>query len=371
MYIQKIQKNKYRAFLYLPPDYTGKRKRVSRTFTATSKKELNAMIEAWTATIAPCSDSCTTVSDMCNAVWSQVISNKSPNTVRGYNNALKRIHDGIGGLRTDMLTPRMIQKWISSMELSPKTIRDTYSVLNLCCTVAVNWEYIAKNPCHDVILPVRPKREVDILSKDDFETFCSNLDLLDLDTRVCFELALFGSLRRGEIMGILEDEIPDSGIFKIVRCRYMHDSQESFVKGTKTASGERTCFLPAPVVNDVKKLRKYHEEQKEKLGELWVDSPYLLKEPNGEPFHPNNAGMRLNRYLSRLNLPHITFHALRHTYASICISLGVDPVVVSKRMGHSNVSTTLSIYTHLFNSDNITSDPISTELGELLNEATK
>lgn len=370
MHIKQLERNKYRVWVDLEPDYTGKRKQKSKVFHATSKKNLNAQINDWVESISGISSQCKTVSDMCSAVWNQVINNKSQNTVYGYNAALKRINTTIGTLDLPKLTPRTIQAWIDdlSMSLSPKTVKDTYSILRLCCSIAVNWELLKNNPCHDVILPSNKKKEIQILSPEDFAVFCSHLDEIPLDQRVCFELALFGSLRRGEIMGILEDEIPDDGRFYIKRTRYMHRIGNEFIKDTKTSSGERLCILPAPVIRDVKALRKHHIEQKLKLGTLWTDSDYLIKEQNGEAFHPGECARRLRRYMERIGLEPITFHALRHTYASICISIGADPATVSKRMGHANVSTTLGIYTHLFEKKE-EEDKLASALGDMLTKS--
>ena len=46
--------------------------------------------------------------------------------------------------------------------------------------------------------------------------------------------------------------------------------------------------------------------------------------------------------------PELKFHSLRHTYASLCIAAGIEPLKLSRRLGHNKVSTTLNIYTHLF-----------------------
>ncbi len=369
MHIKELAKGKYRVWVDLEPDYTGRRRQRSKVIKASSKRELTKHIAEWLDSINTTSRTCSTVSEMCNAVWEQIINNKSPNTVYGYNAALKRINNTIGNLHLEKLSPRIIQSWINdiSKDKSPKTVKDTYSILRLCCSVAVNWELMKTNPCHDVILPSNKKKEIQILSQEDFSIFCTHLDDVPLDYRVCFELALFGSLRRGEIMGIHEDEIPDNGRFYVQRTRYMHTLGQEFVKDTKTASGERLCILPEPVVRDIKALRKYHIEEKLRLGSLWQDSEYLIKEPNGEAFHPEQCNKRLQRYMERIGLEPITFHALRHTYASICISMGADPATVSKRMGHSNVSTTLGIYTHLFEKQN-ENDKIAAALGDMLVE---
>lgn len=365
MYIQKLSSNKYKVRIELDKTYTGQRSRKTKTFKATSKKDLLRQVEEWKRTINTASH-IATVSDMCSAVWTQVIAEKSPNTVYGYNNARKRIDNTIGALPADELSPRFIQQWINDMsrKYSPKTVRDTYSILHMCSTIAVNWELMKENPCHDVIMPRSKKKEVTILSDDDFKTFCEHLGELPLDEKVLIELALFGSLRRGEIMGIYEDEIPDNGQFYVKRTRYRRVS-ENFTKEVKTSAGERLCILPKPVVADIQNLRKYHTSEKARLGSSWDDNPYLIKEPDGTPFHPDKAVRRLHSYMKAIGLEPISFHALRHTYASICIAMGIDVATVSKRMGHANISTTLSIYTHLFEKKE-EDDRIASALGEMM-----
>ncbi len=366
MYIKELEKNKYRVWVDLDPDYTGKRRRKSKVIQAKTKRELQAKINAWTDSINNISE-CKTVSDMCNEVWPQIVANKSPNTVYGYNAAKKRIDNSIGSLDLNKLTPRALQKWVNDLSetLSPKTVVDTYSILRMCCSIATSWELLRSSPCHDVFMPKNRKKEIEILSKDDFARFCANLDKVDIDTRVCFELALFGSLRRGEIMGLHEDDIQDDGRFYVQRTRYTRLG-EDFIKDTKTESGERLCILPDPVVKDIKALKRYHIERKLALGGgLWDDNPYLIKNPDGTPYHTHKPVRELKKYMESIGLQPITLHALRHTYASICISMGIDPATVSKRMGHANVSTTLSIYTHLFENQS-DKDEISLALGTMM-----
>lgn len=367
MYIKRISSNTFRVWIDLPND--GTRNRPSKVFHATSKKDLTYQIEKWRDSISVIPSDCKTVNDLCLTVWEQVIADKAPNTIYGYNASLKRIQSTIGKTPIEKLSPRTIQTWINSLAktLSPKTISDTYSILRICCSIAVNWEILKTSPCHDIRLPKRRKKEIEILSPEDFKTFCSNLDKLDPDTRVIFELALFSSLRRGEIMGIYEDEIPDSGQFYIKRARYERNG-ETYIKGTKTTSGERLCILPPPVVEDIKALKKHHEELKQFLGAEWIESPYLIKEWNGEPYHTFKPVRKLEQYMRSIGLKPVTLHALRHTYASMCISLGADLATVSKRMGHANVSTTLSIYTHLFEKQS-ERDELAEALGSMLDQS--
>ena len=73
----------------------------------------------------------------------------------------------------------------------------------------------------------------------------------------------------------------------------------------------------------------------------------LFCEPNGKPLKPNTIGQHWTRLLRRLNYPHIRFHDLRHTHASWMLKKGVSPKVIQERLGHSTISTTLDIYSHV------------------------
>lgn len=368
MYVKQLDKTRYRVWVDLEPDYTGKRRQKSKVFHATGKRDLNKQIAKWVETMSHISTDCSTVSEMIETVWEHVVLEKSPNTIVGYESCRRRIDSTMGLQKLEYLTPRTIQLWVNDIAktFSPKTVRLTYSLFHRCCSIAVNWGIMPSSPCHDIILPVKKKEEIRILSQEEFKTFCENLDMLPLDERVLIELALFGSLRRGEIMGIYENEIPEDGRFFVQRTRYTRSNKE-YIKDTKTSAGERLCILPEPVVRDVIRLREYHKEQKRLRDNQWLDSPFLIREANGDSFHPNNAAPRLKRYMKKIGLEPITFHALRHTYASICISLGADPATVSKRMGHASVSTTLAVYTHLFESMK-KEDALSAALGGMLEE---
>lgn len=376
MYIRELGSGKYRVEVSDRTDYTGKRKRVSKVFKATSKRDLNRQIKEWlegeTAT--------GNLEELIASVWSNVVQGKSPTTIEGYRVIRERIEKTLGKCKIPDLTPRTVQEWINELDnaeteskngkekkkkYSAKTIKNTYSLMRRICTVAVSWELIKSNPCHDIILPTNKKKEADVLSADEFRIFVDHLDELDLDTKVLFELALFGSLRRGEIMAIKENDIPSNGKFFVSNARYVVKGQE-YLKATKTASGERMVYLPMSVMSDIERLRREHIEKKLRFGKIWNDSPFLIKNELGEALHPNRANDRLRSYMERIGLKPITFHQLRHTYASICISFGYSVEEVSKRMGHSNPSVTLSIYTHLFKNEDEIADGIATKFDELL-----
>jgi Phage integrase family len=78
------------------------------------------------------------------------------------------------------------------------------------------------------------------------------------------------------------------------------------------------------------------------------DKTLVFSDAEGEMLWPDDLTRVWTRVLLAKKLPRVTFHALRHTHASMLIANGVDIVTISRRLGHSKTSTTLDIYGHLF-----------------------
>ena len=101
------------------------------------------------------------------------------------------------------------------------------------------------------------------------------------------------------------------------------------------------------------------------LGKL-TDDDLLFSTREGEPISPRNFSVYWIRAAASIGMPDITFHALRHTYASQLIASGVDVVTISKRLGHAKPDITLRVYSHLFrNDDSKASEAINRALADL------
>jgi integrase len=77
----------------------------------------------------------------------------------------------------------------------------------------------------------------------------------------------------------------------------------------------------------------------------------FTREDDGTGLRPKRLSSTFTRTTARADLPRIGLHGLRHTYATAALRAGVSPEVVSKRLGHSSVTITLSIYAHVFEQD--------------------
>ena len=83
------------------------------------------------------------------------------------------------------------------------------------------------------------------------------------------------------------------------------------------------------------------------LGDGYDDEDLVFAKPDGGPIHPDGFSKTFQKLQTQVDLPRIRFHDLRHTHATLALQAGVNPRVVSERLGHSTVAMTLDTYSHV------------------------
>jgi integrase len=158
-------------------------------------------------------------------------------------------------------------------------------------------------------------------------------------------LALFTGCRRGELCGLQwSDADLDRGVLRIERS--VEETKAGLrVKQPKTRAGRRNVALSPEAVT---LLKEHRREQLELRMALGAGRPSLVFGTiEDELRSPNAISRDWLRLLKRRGLPHVSFHSLRHTSASMMIAAGVDILTVSRRLGHRKASVTLDVYGHL------------------------
>ncbi|URM35010.1 site-specific integrase [Cytobacillus firmus] len=79
----------------------------------------------------------------------------------------------------------------------------------------------------------------------------------------------------------------------------------------------------------------------------WPDHFFIFGNEFGKPIRPDSIGQWWRRFTQKHDFKHIRFHDLRHTSATLLISEGVHAKVISERLGHADISTTMNIYGHV------------------------
>ena len=277
-------------------------------------------------------------------------------TVRAYKIAKKPIIAYMGHEKAKDINLFKVERFIASEvnSRSPKTIKNEISLLSSAYKQAIRRGMLNENPCEYAVIPKQVKPDIDILNNDEIRAFVAALDSAVLDFKVMCELALFCGLRKSEILGLYSDDVGETVTISKVR---QHMNGEDIIQTPKTKTSNRTIAVPAFILDDIKKL---HEEQKTRPSSC----EYLIRNKWGEAPGSAWCDKRMQELIVCNQLPHITMHGLRHTYASMLIAEGVPVSEVSAQLGHASVDITLRVYTHLFVQATTASKAISDALNE-------
>ena len=234
--------------------------------------------------------------------------------------------------------------------LSGKTILEHHRLLRAMLHKAVYWQLVVSNPAERVQPPKarKPKRK----SYDDEQTkiLLENLELLpneDTKYKVAIILTVFTGVRLGELMGLEWQDVDfKNGIISINRSSQYLSDMGVFTKVPKTESSIREIAIPEFIISLLEEYKLWYEEQKSIYGELWTDSDRLFVQADGKPMHPSTISKWFVKYVGQIGLPVINFHGLRHTNASLLVAQNIDIAVISARLGHAQISTTLDFYVH-------------------------
>jgi integrase len=105
--------------------------------------------------------------------------------------------------------------------------------------------------------------------------------------------------------------------------------------------------MPQVVTTALKAHRKAQLEERLAAGGEWEDSGLVFTTPIGTALDPRNVTREFQGMLSTAKLPHVRFHDLRHTAATLLLAQGVDPRTIMETLGHSQISLTLNTYSHV------------------------
>lgn len=230
--------------------------------------------------------------------------------------------------------------------LSAKSLKLHRNVLNQTLKEALKSGLITANPCQLVKFPQVQRREPTFYSAEQVENLLNAI----ADDKVFYLLvkitATYG-LRRSEVLGLKWNSINfENNTFQI---------SHTVVKFNQTVCKDKTknasSFRSFPLVPEIKQLftdeKKRQVQNRKEFGKEYIDTPYIFVWDNGKPYASEYVSQHFKRVLTWNNLPHIRFHDLRHSCASILLSRGFTLKDVQEWLGHSDITLTANIYGHL------------------------
>jgi integrase len=228
--------------------------------------------------------------------------------------------------------------------VSTRTIHHAHKLLAKSLREAVRHGLVLRNVATEQRPPKLSAAPMVILTREQVKELPAKLH--DLPIRAPAIVALLTGIRRGELLAL---HWPDVDLDrKVIRIRdALEQTLEHGVrfKGPKTKSGVRTVSLPDDAVAALQEHRRQQLEMRVALG--------LGKAPENALVFPAPGTDRLwipDSFSSAWGDVGVgvTFHALRHTHASMLIAAGIPITEIAYRLGHASPATTLSIYAHMF-----------------------
>lgn len=235
--------------------------------------------------------------------------------------------------------------------LSTNTIYKYHKLLKLMFKTAINWELISSNPADKVNPPKYKKPKTDFYNEEEIKQLLIALQGEPTKYVAAVMVTMAGGFRLGELMGLRWEDIDfKNNIISINQSSQYLPEKGTFTKDPKNDSSIRKVSMPKSAMDTLKRHETDEKKKMLALGELWeggdFETNFIFTQKNGKQMHPDTPSKWFAKFIKRKGLKKITFHQLRHTSATMLINSGINIKALSSRLGHSDTSTTLNIYSH-------------------------
>jgi integrase len=279
-------------------------------------------------------------------------------TLDGYALIVRRhLQPALGQIPLQDLRPERIQRYLNEKSregFDANTIRLHYVVLSNALTQAEKVGRVARNVCRLVEPPPRRRKERSTLTMA--QVRAQLLEALRAERLAPAFLTLFMTgLRRGELLGLRWQDVDlHAGTLQVRQTLARVTTAHSVGKKTvlvfltpKTEQSRRTVALPAECVTALRQYKARQAQEKLAGGQGYHDYGLVFCREDGRPIDPRSMNRYFAQALKRAGLPSIRLHDCRHTFATWLLKAGVPLKVVSDQLGHSSITITADVYSHV------------------------
>lgn len=279
-------------------------------------------------------------------------------TATGYSGMLRRnIEPYIGSIPLEDLTEEDVQKWVNAMakKHARSTACNSLRLLRGSLKYGLRKKLVSENVAAWAKVPKNEDadygRPYSLTDKERTRVLNTLNASIDVPTILAAKISLYTGLRRGELCALKWKCVDFSQSSIRVEAAIGHTDTEFYIKGPKSVSSRRAIpNCPEDLMRDLAARKRDMKEECIRLGIEFSEEMFVLGFPDGSFLKPpriNGAWRALSKALNLhgvLNRNTVTFHDLRHSFATYAVANGVDPKTLASLMGHSKASMTLDRY---------------------------
>ena len=228
--------------------------------------------------------------------------------------------------------------------LSPLTVHHMHRVLREALQQAVRWQLLARNPVDAVRPPKVERKQMQTLDAEATVVLMEAARGTNLFMPIL--LGVLCGLRRGEITALRWRSIDlDRGQLSVTAST---EQTNRGIREKETKSGKsRTVALPSLIVDELRRHRVAQAEGLLAAGVRLTDDHHVVAREDGQPVQPRSLTHAFVKFVRGHGLAPIRLHDLRHSHATHMLASGVHPKIAQERLGHSSVSVTIDLYSHV------------------------
>jgi len=306
--------------------------------------------------------------------WLETVSTSlHPKTLKQYTQVTcQHIVPALGRHKLKEITPARVQAFYNSKiksGTSHRTVRLIHAVLHVAIEKAVKLGIMIRNPTDAATKPKRSRTEMKIFNEEQimmllntakkhdqaFIELSNSTELTDIRPgaiskpkyEAMYHLAATTGLRQGEILGLQWSDLNwNTKRLEIKRQLQQIKGQGLVFNPPKSKSGRRKLALGSVMIEKLREHLNLQHLQGKVAGKYWQENNLIFPTSIGTPLGPSNLYKEFRKLLEEAGLPHIRFHDLRHSAATLMLQRGTNPKIVQERLGLAQISIALDTYSH-------------------------
>jgi len=255
-------------------------------------------------------------------------------------------------VKLDQLKPLHLQKYYTMKKKthSPTTVNYHHRIIRTALNQAVKWGMLGNNPATKVTPPKKADKVTETITLAQAQEVLEYAKKNEHEMYIAIIIAFYTGMRRGEVLGLTWDKVDFKNQSIYVDQARQFVGNEIVVSGVKTKKSKRTIAIFGELSKELQKEKIKQKKDRLEWGEHYTipDQDFICRWDNGILLRPDYVSKKFKKIATDLQISNnLRFHDLRHSNATWLMEKGVHPKIVSEMLGHSDIQTTMNIYSHV------------------------